>query len=92
MLCVKVHCGSAHVSGSARRYPYYVASIFRSAVTADGRSVWKNTGTTTYPRRSMKLAIEDGKALAERNGAEFIDGYGSLHNQPCEVSASAVSI
>lgn len=42
MKTVKIHCGSAHVRGNARRYPYVVASLFIARITKDGRTVWEN--------------------------------------------------
>lgn len=78
---VKVHCGSSHVKGKARKYPYFLASLFE-AVSGKAGYRWINSGKTTLPRRSQKLAEADGRALAEAHGAEFVKGYGSLHNKP----------
>ena len=79
-LHVKVHCGSSHVRGRAKRYPYYVASLFDQKVTKAGKLVYKNTGIHTYPRRSMNLAIADAINLANEHQAIVHKGYGSLHN------------
>lgn len=78
---VKVHCGSSHVKGNARNYRYYVASLFVEKKTKQGKSIWVNVGETTYPRRSYSLAESDGMSLANQNNAQFIFGYGSLHNK-----------
>lgn len=80
MKAVKVHCGSAHVKGNARKYRYYVASLFVVHVTSDGRRVWRNSGNSTFPRRSLDLCRKDAKAFALIHGAMYIPGYGSLHN------------
>ena len=85
MKAVKIHCGSAHVKGSARNYRYVVASLFEVAERKSGGHYWKNTGISTTPRRSDKLAQQDALELAAKHGADFIDGYGSLHGQPAEV-------
>jgi hypothetical protein len=77
---VKVHCGSAHVRGKARNYPYYVASLFKLKRAKDGHLYFVNTGISTYPRRSNLLATKDGIYLAANNDALFCPGYGSLHN------------
>ena len=82
MPVVKVHCGSAHVSGKMRRYPYYVASLFQEYKSSNGRELYSNAKISTSPRRSMKKAIKDGQELAKQYEAIFISGYGSLHNQP----------
>lgn len=86
---VKVHCGSAHVRGIARRYPYYVASLFHVALTTDGRAIYRNSGECVGPFRSQEKAARLGKELAEQHEATFCPGYGSLHNAP--VSAVKLS-
>lgn len=80
-LAVRVHCGSAHVKGKARSYAYFVASIFKTKTTWDGRLIWVNTGINTKPRRSMEKCEREGQDLAQVIDAMFIEGYGSLHNQ-----------
>ncbi len=79
---VKVHCGNGYVKGSATKWHYFIASLFGQKITKDKRVIWYNTGTHTYPRRSKKLAEQDGKELAKKWGVNFIDDYGSLHNKP----------
>ena len=86
MKVVKVHCGSAHVKGKARKYPYFIASLFESRVNARGEVIWVNTGKFTSPRRSFKLATEDAKVLAQEHAAVFLEGYGSLHNKRLSVT------
>ena len=78
---VKVHCGSGYVRGSARKWRYYVASLFFSRKTKDDRLIWYNSGEVTHPRRSLVLAQEDGRKLARTYDAMYEPGYGSLHNQ-----------
>lgn len=82
MKTVKVHCGSAHVRGQARSYRYFVASLFVTRQTKGGSLVWANTGRSTHPRRSRRLAEADGRELARHHAATFTEGYGSLHNRP----------
>lgn len=82
MFVVKVHSGSAHVASKARKYPYYIASLFDEYSTNDGKKLYYNVKINTPPRRSFKKASEEGKQLAKQYCAQFIDGYGSLHNQP----------
>jgi hypothetical protein len=77
---VKIHCGSAHVHGKAKQYPYVVASLFYSRLTKKGKMIWYNTGKNTAPRRSLKLCKADAEEFARSQLAMFIDGYGSLHN------------
>ncbi len=82
MLKVKVHCGSGHVQGRARQFPYFVSSLFVPYKTKAGHWVYRNSGVTTHPRRSIKLCEQDGKELAEKFPmCSFEAGYGSLHNQ-----------
>ena len=82
MLVVKVHNGNAHVKGRARCYKYYVASLFIPVQTKGGYWIYKNSGIHTYPRRSLRLAIQDGEKLAKKYPiCKFVDGYGSLHNK-----------
>lgn len=82
MLAVKVHSGSAHVRGAARNYPYYVASLFEAVTHDSGKQTWRNTGVHVGPFRSARKAAALGEALAAERGAEFVAGYGSLHNRP----------
>lgn len=82
MAVVKVHCGSQHVASKARKYSYYIASIFDEYITNEGRRLYYNLKINTPPRRSFKKATIEGQQLARQYGAKFIDGYGSLHNQP----------
>lgn len=89
MLMIKPHCGSHHVRGKAKAFPYYVCSVFKQHKCKNGKIVWKNTGHSTYPRRSFGLCVQDGYELAkeyEKSGKEIDvdDRYGSLHNQPVE--------
>lgn len=81
MLAVKVHCGSAHVKGTARKYSYFVASLFESFCSTAGKILWRNTGASTAAFRSMAKAEREGRALASQRGAIFVEGYGSLHHQ-----------
>lgn len=81
---VKIHCGSAFVRGKARRYPYFVASLFVKQQNKDGSWRWVNSGCTTTPRRSIRVTWEDAQRLAKRRGATFMGGYGSLHNKKTE--------
>lgn len=78
---VRIHCGSAFVRGAARRWRYFVASLFEARETKAGHMVWRNSGETTQPRRSRRLCEEDARALAHEHGAEYVPGYGSLHNE-----------
>ena len=89
---VKVHCGSAHVRGAAKNYRYYVASLFKIRKTKDGRLIFVNSGKTTHPRRSINLCKEDGLELAEKYGAAFMGGYGSLHNQDATENEDIVNL
>jgi len=77
---VKVHCGSAHVRGKARLYPYYISSLFTIYTNYLGELKYKNTGISSYPRRSYKLCKKDAETLAKKHKATFLEGYGSLHN------------
>lgn len=79
---VKVHGGAAYVRGKARKYPYFVASLFVKRQSANGQWRWVNSGIHTRPRRSLKLAESDGAWLAKRRGATLVEGFGSLHNVP----------
>ena len=79
---VRVHCGSAHVSGRARNYAYLVASLYRPYTTRDGRQVYRYAGKDTSPRRSYRLACQDAAKLAEECGAVVLPGTGALHNRP----------
>lgn len=85
---VKVHSGSGHVRGNARRYRYYVASLFEP-VPAKGdksgeRYVWRNTGQHVGPFTSLAKTEREARKWAEEIGATFEPGYGSLHNKLCE--------
>lgn len=82
MLAVKVHSGSAHVRGKARNYPYFVASLFEAVTGAAGQQYWVNTGVCVGPFRSARKTADAGRRLAEERGAEFLNGFGSLHHQP----------
>jgi hypothetical protein len=89
-LAVKVH--RANVRGAAKNWSYHKASVFDIYETADGRLVWQNTGRSTWPRRSKRLAEADGRQLAEDTGAEFIEGYGSLHHQPIKTEEATSNV
>lgn len=85
---VKVHTAGNRVKGRARRYPYYVASLFEP-VSAKGddtgeRFVWRNTGRYVGPFTSLAKTEREGKAWAEELGVDFAPGIGSLHNELCE--------
>ena len=80
---VRVHCGSQFVQGKARGYRYYVASLFVAYKAKNGRLLWRNSGIHTHPRRSRRLAANDGQELAQQHGVSFLPGYGSLHNHLC---------
>lgn len=51
---VKVHCGSSHVKGRARSYPYYVASPFSARITKRKHIIYENKGLVCGPFRSYK--------------------------------------
>jgi hypothetical protein len=82
---VRVHSGSAFVRGKARKYKYFVASLFTVKTTKNGKNVFVNSGINTSPRASFRLAEEDGRLLAQTYDAVFADGYGSLHNKTVPV-------
>ena len=82
MNAVKVCCGSAHVKGTARKYPYYIAQVFEPQPRKDGIVTFRSTGRVVGPFRSQEKAEREGRALAEREHAEFVPGYGSLHGKP----------
>lgn len=77
---VKVHCGSAYVKGEARKYAYFIASLFTEYRTVDGRTIWRKTKVVVGPRRSKKMVEELARAAAVEECATFVPGYGSLHN------------
>lgn len=79
MKIVSTHSGSAYVKGKARRYSYWVASVFETKNLKNGKTVFVNTGIHTHPRRSITLCVEDGRELAKENNCSFIDKRRSLH-------------
>lgn len=81
MLVVRLHGGQHHVRGRARRYWYHVASLFEDVVTGKGHHRWRNTGVFVEPFRSYRKTVRAGRALARARGADFMAGYGSLHNR-----------
>jgi hypothetical protein len=90
MIKIAVHCGSAHVSGKARNYRYYVASAFTLRQCKNGSLVWFNTGNTTYPRRSRRVCEKDANELAKEYSClglntEVLKTYGSLHNKKYQI-------
>ena len=79
---VKIHCGSAYVKGRARTYRYVIAQLFiASPRQRDGIYTYRSTGVVAGPFRGWNKAQRAAKELAERHGAEFIEGYGSLHGK-----------
>lgn len=78
---VRVHCGNGKVAGKARQYSYYIASLFKERETKDGRTIYQNTGTYVGPFRSISKTEKLGRQLARKEGCDFMDGYGSLHNK-----------
>jgi hypothetical protein len=78
---VKVHCGSSHVHGKARNYPYYVASKFFARKSKAGRVIYENKGVVCGPFRGYKKCTTLAKDYVTTHNCVFIDGYGSLHNK-----------
>jgi hypothetical protein len=76
---VRVHCGSAHVSGRARQFRYVAASLFETAVTADGRYVYRNTGLVCGPRTAARINAKkkpsNGLWTTMRNLSKGTDPY-----------------
>jgi hypothetical protein len=79
---VKVVGANQFVRGTAARYPYYAAVLYRARTTKDGRLIWASTGTHSQPRRSRRLAEQDAQEFAREQEAMLLPGTRSLHNQP----------
>ncbi len=86
MIKIVPHCGSAFVKGKARKYRYFIASVFSIKKCKSGKFVWYNIGKHTYPRRSFKLCLDDAIELSNKYkelglDTEVIMKYGSWHNK-----------
>lgn len=88
MKCIRIHCGSSLVKGPARKYSYFVASLFESRTTKKGKVVFKNSGLVAGPFRSLRKTEKEAIDWCENNSIEFVKGYGSLHNKECLVQNS----
>ena len=78
--CVRIHCGSAYVKGAARNYRYVIGQLFVAKRRADGVLTLRATGQIVGPFRGWDKTEAAARELAAQHGAEFVPGYGSLHN------------
>ena len=81
MRLVRVHCGSAHVRGRARKYSYYIASLFLPRMAKNGKLIYYNAAKLAGPFRSQLKTEREARRCAMDKRAIFVEGYGSLHNK-----------
>jgi hypothetical protein len=71
---------AVHAGGSTA-YQYVSASLFVVHQRGDGTHIWRNSGISTLPRRSVRLARRDARELAEAHGTVVMEDFGSMQNQ-----------
>jgi hypothetical protein len=71
--------------GKAKSYPYYQPIVFGIRKTKDGRQVYRPIDRPLHSRRSLKLAMNDAKELAEYLKVPFVHKFGSLTDKEVSV-------
>lgn len=80
---VRVACGSAHVRGNARKWQYFIATVFVPKTRKDGVTTYRAAGVVAGPNRSFEKTIREAKEAAAKHDADYVEGYGSLHGKIC---------